>query len=332
MFSLRRLGHNQYRLGMILAFGSMMCFGSYNAFAKGLTAHLTPMTLLIVSELLMAAVIVVTFGFVPLLKEAVKLPRKTVGIAIAFGFLSSAIVPMLWFTGLTQTTAVNASVLNTADLIAVIIFGYFLLGERITVLQEIGAGVILAGILVVNLSGAIDSISVHRGDLLILLATQLSGLSTVLFKKYLSDIRPELTLTIRAIAGGMAVLGISLLIGHQYVAEISTFPVEKLFLLLAFVFFSRYMSLTMFYESLERLPMTTVALIQIGEPLFGMMFGAFVLGESIEQYHMAGAALIMAGLFLEQTSMDMWRTAKLRMTPYVPSLRVRAKQTEVAVA
>ena len=64
---------SQYRLGIILAFGALLWNGTYNALAKGLTPFLSPVSLLILSEALTAAFIVVTFGIVPLLKELRKM-------------------------------------------------------------------------------------------------------------------------------------------------------------------------------------------------------------------------------------------------------------------
>src|SRR3989344_1750919 len=58
---------SQYRLGLVLAFGSLLWGGTFNALAKGLTPFLSPMTLLVLSEALTALFIIITFGVVSLL-------------------------------------------------------------------------------------------------------------------------------------------------------------------------------------------------------------------------------------------------------------------------
>ncbi len=304
----RLFGHrSRQRTGLLLAFGSLMWLGTYSALAKGLTPFLSPVTLLVLSELLTAAFIVLTFGLFPLLREFARLTRKEVAIAIGIGLLNSAIAPLLWFKGLQQTTAINASMLSTGDVAAALLFGYVLLGERINRMQKIGVTVIIAGILVVNLGGAdAASFGLHYGDTLILLATQVFGLGAVLFKKYLSHVMPELAIAIRSLVASITVLCISLCVGSSFLVEVGNFPLEKVALLLAFSFFSRFLSLTMYYESLDRLPVTTLELIQAASPLSGLVFATIILGESVQYYHVLGGSLLVCGLLLEQTSGRMW--------------------------
>jgi drug/metabolite transporter (DMT)-like permease len=199
-----------------------------------------------------------------------------------------------------------------------------MLSEHMSRMQLIGMLTVIIGIVIVNVSGSDVGLNVHIGDLLILLGSVASGAGSVLFKKYLSHVMPELAIVIRNIAGIIAVGFISLIISHSVSAEVAAFPVQKVLLLLAFTFFSRYLNLTFFYEALDRLPATTLSLIQIASPLTGVLFAFLILGEHIHSYHILGGIFIVFGLMLEQTSEQSIRSMKGRGLLHLNFLRRHA--------
>ena len=293
---------SQRRLGMTLAFGSLLWSGTYNALAKGLTPYLSPISLLLISEALTALFIVLTYGIVPLFKKFLRLDAKTIRIAAGVGLLNSAIAPLLWFSGLARTSAINASMLSSAEILCVIVLSAFILHERITRMQMIGAGTVLLGVLIINLTSVDVALSVHIGDALILAGAFASGTGAVLFKRHLSHVMPELAVLIRNITGIVAVSILAFFIQHSLAQEVADFPMTKVLLLIAFTFFSRYLNITFYYEALDRLEATTVALIGIATPFSGLVFAYLILGESIHSYQILGGIFILFGLMLEQVS------------------------------
>lgn len=295
---------SQYTLGLTLAFGTLLVTGTYNSLAKGLMPFLSPMSLLVLSEALTGVFVIATFGLVPLLREFMKLDGKSLRMCIVIGLLNSAVAPLLWFTGLARTSAVNASILSSVDIIFILIFGYFLMREKIERMRLIGAGVVVSGIFVISLASFGEPISMHIGDLFILAGAMVFALGAVLFKKYLSHVMPELEILIRNVVGVTTVIVVSVLMGYTFVEEVVAFPARKILLLLAFAFFARYLNLTFFYEALERLPVTTFSLIMIASPLSGLLSAVIILGESVQPYQMLGAVVIVFGLLLEQCSLQ----------------------------
>ncbi len=301
---------NAHKLGLTLAFVSLLSNGSFNALAKGLTPYLSPLSLLLISEVLTACFVILTFGLVPLIKEFMRLNAKTIFICLGIGLLNSALAPLLWFKGLSLTTAVNASILAPAGLITSLLMGKWLLKEHVSRPQLLGALTIVAGIVVVNFTG-INSVSVNRGDMMIFFAAQIFSLGTVLFKKYLTHMMPELTIVLRNFGGIAVVFLASVFLQDAFViSEVAAFPVRLVLMLLAFVFFARYLNLACFYEALDRLPATTVELIDIASPLSGMVFAVAILGETIGMAHVIGGLFIILGLLIEQTSAESIRNLK----------------------
>lgn len=293
---------SQYRLGIVLAFGSLLWGGTYNALAKGLTPFLSPMTLLVLSEALTALFIIVTFGAVPLLREAMKTDRKTYFMCVTVGVFNSVLAPLLWFSGLAKTTAGNASLLASSEMLTVLLLGGLLLHEKITKMQAIGAGVIMAGVAIISFSSGSAMSGISTGDLLVMAGSIVSGAGVVLFKKHLSHAVPEFAILIRNLSAVIVVLGTGFFVDHWIVAEVQAFPLEKVLLLVAFTFFSRYLNLTFFYEALDRLKATTMSLIGIAAPLSGLLFAFLILGERIQSYQVLGGIFIVLGLMIEQVS------------------------------
>lgn len=294
-------GHER-RLGLLLAFGALVWTGTYNSLAKGLTPFLSPMTLLILSEALTALFIIITFGLVPLLKQLIRMDARSLRICVIYGLLNSALAPLLWFTGLKYTSAINASILTSGDVVAVLILSHFVLGERIGRMQFVGLLTIMLGILAVNIGGFEGGMAVRAGDAFILMGSLCSGCGSVLFKKYLSHVMPELAIAIRNISAVIAVSVISAIMQLSVAQEVAAFPFQKVLLLLAFTFFSRYLNLSFFYEALHRLPATTLSLVQAATPLSGLVFAYLLLGETVHSYQVLGCLFIIGGLIIENLS------------------------------
>lgn len=314
-------GHER-RLGILLAFGALVWSGTYNALAKGLTPYLSPMSLLILSEVLTAVFIVMTFGLVPLLRQMVRLDAKSFRMCVIYGIFNSVLAPLLWFTGLKLTSAVNASVLSASDIVCVLVLSQIFLGERMTKVQFAGLMTILLGIFVVNTGYHNGTVDVHLGDGLIILASFFSACGTVIFKKNLSHMMPELAILIRNIAAILTVSVLSVILEVSVAQEVAAFPLQKILLLLAFTFFSRYLNLTFFYEALDRLPAMTFSLIQVANPLSGIAFAFLLLGEEVQLYQMAGCGLILIGLTIENLSPKTIPTT-LRIQTLLETFRLR---------
>src|SRR3989344_6017215 len=156
----------------MLVFCSLVWTGTYGALAKGLTEFLSPMTLLILSEGLTALFIIMTFGLAPLLKEFWRLDGRSLFFAVVIGLLNSVLAPLLWFSGLSHTSAINASMLSSTEVIFTIIFASMFLGESLKRTQVVGAAIVLLGVAVINLLPNFFSVGeaaeIHMGDLLIL--------------------------------------------------------------------------------------------------------------------------------------------------------------------
>ncbi len=311
----RKIKESERSLGLSLAFASLLFGGTYSALAKGLTPFLSPMSLLIVSEGLTALFIVMTLGVVPLIALIRSMRRKDIAWATVVGVLNSGIAPLLWFSGLRYTTAINAAILNGADVLFMLVLGWWLLREHINRLQTVGALIVLGGVVLIHVANAHELLTLYRGDLFIFLGVGVFAFGAVLFKKHLSHVSAEAAIFIRNIVGMLGVLIVSLLLGANFLREIGAFPREGILLLLAFGFFARYLHLTLFYEALDRLPAIQMGLIDNAMPLSGVLAALLILGEQIQAYQFIGVVLIVTGLTLEHVSAESLKNLRRRAFP-----------------
>ncbi len=297
-------GTDTAQLGMTLAIGSVIFNGTYNAFAKGLTDFLSPVSLLLLSELLTAGFVILGIGIVPLMRILGKMRGKEFMAAMLVGALSSGIGPLLWFQGLSETTAVNASLLNGSSIIFMLFFGYIFLKEGINFMQGVGMLIVTGGIAVITVGQYGYNFTLNPGDGYIILSTGVISLGTIVFKKYLQDVHPQAALFVRNMSGILIALSLAAFIKHPFIQEIRSFPMAEVVILLCFGFFSRFLNLTFFYGSLQRISATKMALINQATPLASVFFAILILQEQIYTYHVLGITFIIFGLMLEQMSTE----------------------------
>ncbi len=308
--------NKQLQLGYIFAIGSLLSSGSFNALAKDLSPYLSPLSLIFLSESLTAFFIILSFGFFPLCTLCSELPRRDVFWAFVVGLFNSVLSPLLWYIGLSSTSASNASILSCADILTILFASYFILGESIERMQYVGAAIIFSGIIALNIqTGPLPLFAFNTGDLLLLLSGIVSGFGVVLYKKNIPHVMPELAILLRTLIASFSVgLFIMFSSAHSLKGDLHTFPLTKIISLLIFAFFARYINLSFFYEALKRLPAHTLSMIHIATPLSGLFFAWLLLSETLQYNQIFGVLLILLGVVVEHCAKPLAR--------HIPHLRL----------
>lgn len=158
------------------------------------------------------------------------------------------------------------------------------------------------GVVVVALRGFSQGFSVQSGDILVLAGALMYATGSVVFKKKLHTLHPEIVLFVRGLTAITFFFLISPFVDFNIVSEVRAFPFVLIGALLGYGFISRFMYLFTYYEAVERLPIHTISialpLISVGS----ILFSHIVLGEVIAWFHVIGAALIIGGTVLMQMS------------------------------
>jgi drug/metabolite transporter (DMT)-like permease len=232
-------------------------------------------------------------------REAAPALRRSWRILVALGILGVGNFNLLVYVGLTETTATNALLLNSACP-AFILALTFLAGlGRPSPRQLAGIALSLAGVVAIVTRGAptsVLSVSFARGDLWVLAAVLSWAAYTILLARRPADVEP------------LALLAVLIAIGVVWIAPFYAFELARgARLHLDAVSASAILYVALF-ASLAAYALWNAGVAAIGAsragaflhlmPAFGSVLAALVLGESFRAFHAAGIALILAGVTL----------------------------------
>src|SRR5438105_1407697 len=87
-------------IGWIALFVCILAGSTYYAFAKILTDALSPLSLFFVSELLTGFFVVLSYGFMPVMRSLLHVRKAEIIPLLCVGLASGTIAPLLLFPGL----------------------------------------------------------------------------------------------------------------------------------------------------------------------------------------------------------------------------------------
>lgn len=272
---------------------------TYVPLGKELSGAVTPLTLVLISEVFILFFTMMSFGIVSLGKEIADVRKKEVLPIVAFG-LFGLISNILFFTGMQMTTAVNAELFTRSRVLFGVVLSALFFKETFNRLQISGCGVLLGGIALITFQGFTHAFELNAGDGIVILSVLSLSIGTICIKKSLHRIHPELILSCRAAMTIVAFFLFSQFTDHTIIHEIRDFPLELLWTLLAFGFFSRFLYVLSFYEAVERISVSKVYVISTLNIIGTILVAHYYLHEALAWYHLAGALLIIIGTIMMQ--------------------------------
>lgn len=150
-----------------------------------------------------AILIVAVFLFPKIWQEIKGLTRKQWGFLILVGIIGGSIPFLLFFKGLTLTSAINAAFIHKTLFIWVSFLAWFFLREKFGKLQILALGLILAGNI---LLGGLKSWNFGVGELMIFGATLFWSIEYIFAKKLLKNLSPEMVAWGRMFIGAIVLL------------------------------------------------------------------------------------------------------------------------------
>ncbi|MBT5414382.1 MAG: DMT family transporter [Rhodospirillaceae bacterium] len=220
------------------------------------------------------------------------------GIVIALSFFGVGLFNTLLYIGLTETTAVNASLIQPLMPVVVILLSFLFFRDRIRPLQALGLVLSFTGAMLVVARGDIGVLTAFRpniGDLWVFAGLVAYGLYAVWLRR-----KPAMS--------PLGFVAISFLLGAvmllpAYLVELSAgFAVPLTFnagiAVLYVAIFPSILAFLFFNRGVELVGANRVAMFFPLLPMFGSTMAVLFLGESVAWYHGAGAVLILGGIVL----------------------------------
>lgn len=289
---------SSHTIGWLALAICIVAAGTYTTFAKILTGTLSPLTLFFLSEMLTGFFVLFSFGLMPVVRYLATLKRRHVLCMIAVGLLSSTAAPLMLFTGIRLSSAVNASFFGSMEPFFMLILAIFVLNESVRREHFISAMLMMLGMLTIALRGFTQGFSPQTGDILLVLSSLSFAGGSILFRKFLHHVEPHAVLFARSSVGVTCFFLISPFMQHPLITELRLLPLSILPVLIGYALISRFLNIFSFYQALDRLPVSAVSLLLNLSVLVAILMAHFVLGETVYMFHIAGGGLILLGSIL----------------------------------
>ncbi len=280
-------------------------------FVLGRAMHLViPPMLMAEIRWSLALVIILPFLLPRLIANREVIRRHWLKLSV-MAILSVASFNTLVYIGLTMTTATNATLLQSAVPIVILLISGTLLKEHIAVKQWLGVAISLLGVITL----------ITQGDLTQLLHLQINQGDIWILGAVLSWAIYSITLRWRpAELDGFTFFGVTVAVGVVVLLPFAWYDLNhsqpvvwelNVYLTLVYMAICPSILAYLFWNrGVEELGAPKAGLFIHLMPIFGLLLSALFLDETVYSYHFVGMILIFAGIYLAVISDVMKRIRK----------------------
>jgi drug/metabolite transporter (DMT)-like permease len=277
---------------MLLAL-SVLWGGSF--FFNGVILRELPPFTAVAGRLAIAAVLL--FAMLRVARVAPPSGARTWAALFVMGLLNNAVPFCLVFWGQTQIASGLAAILNAVTPVSTVLVAHVLTpDEKLTDPKIAGVLLGLAGVAVVVGPEALRGVGTDVWAQLAVLAAGLcyafAGIHGRRFKAMLLD--PRATAAGSVAAAAVLLIPVALLVDHPWELAAPSAPTWAA--LMGLAGFSTALAYVLFFRILASAGATNVMLVTLLVPVSAVLLGVAFLGERLEPQHLAGMALIGAGL------------------------------------
>lgn len=208
----------------------------------------------------------------------------------------SLVAPFLYMYGLSETTAVNTSLLLNTESLFTVIIAFIFLRERAAKKDYVGMILIIVGAIFITTSGEFMNLELTKGifgNILVIGACLFWGIDNNL-SKFLSKKQDLLLITIlKCSIGGIILLILSMVIGITFTLSLTTIPYIFTVGALSIGF-----SIMLFLFALREIGAMKTGVIFSTSSLIGALFAFIVLGESITAIQIIAGFIMLYGIYL----------------------------------
>ncbi|MCD8198462.1 MAG: DMT family transporter [Lachnospiraceae bacterium] len=236
------------------------------------------------------------FALYPLLYHKVcRLKKGMYSRAFGLGMVQTFLQYFFFYIGMANVTGVKGSIINAANsFFAIVLAHFFIRGEQMNPQKAIGCLLGLSGVIAVNWGGDFSGGFSLTGEGFMLIAGFSYGAAQILSKKLVRDENPVSIICYNFLFGGASLLAIGFLMG----GTIPHFTGKSLLLLFYMGIISAgafsIWTLLLKYNQVSR-----VSMFNFMTPVYGCLFSALVLGESLWRPEvLAALALVCVGILI----------------------------------
>jgi drug/metabolite transporter (DMT)-like permease len=274
---------------------AMALTGANVAFGKAIAAEVSVYVFVLFRFALASAALALLVGREPgpKLTEMAYTQWRDLILMALFGLVGFIV---LMFEGLRRTAAADAGIITAALPAVVAVLGVALVGDRLSQLQLVAVGLAVAGLLLVQATGVHGGVTTLLGNLLVVAAVLCEASFVVLGKRLAPPYRP-LRLSLGANLAGL-VLSLPLAVAALPGFDIGAVQPSMWLLGTWYSLSSGVICLWLWYRSLPYVETWLAGLATAAIPVVALATSALYLGEAIDGWRLAGAALVIAAIIL----------------------------------
>ncbi len=221
-------------------------------------------------------------------------------LLLFLGVLSVTLANGLTYVGATMSTAINGAMVTSAGPMATVAVAYLYFRERASWRQIQGIVLSSVGVLTILAHGSVENLaqlSFNWGDLLYFFGILAWALYSLLLRRVSPELSPLVVVTLMFAVGILTFLPLHLIFEEKSFGEIPpTLPVIAAFFYVGL--FPSVLSFISWNVAVKVIGTNRAIPFNHLNPLITTMLAFLFLHEEIAAYHLAGAALIFAGIFL----------------------------------
>jgi drug/metabolite transporter (DMT)-like permease len=225
--------------------------------------------------------------------------REELPFILVMGAVGITAFNCFLYAALHHTTVVNASLINTLMPVMTFVLALVVLRDRLRFVQVMGVAVAFAGAVMIIAKGNVASLidmALNRGDVLVIVGLTFWAVYTILLRWRPTKLPLTLFLPTTIFFGALfhlpfMVWEISAVGGFDVTVEVAAS-------LLYLAIFPSVLAYIIWNRSVAAIGPGRTGMYMYLMPFFGAALGVWLLGEDFFFYHLAGIALIFAGIAL----------------------------------
>jgi drug/metabolite transporter (DMT)-like permease len=215
-----------------------------------------------------------------------------------FGAVGAGGFTLLGYWGVSYTTAINATLLNSSLPLFVVPLSWLMLGLTVSARQLVGLMLSLAGVATIVSDGSVQTFAqlrVNPGDFLILGGAFVWAIYTVTLR-WRPPLR-ALSFLFTTVAAAAAV-SLPFYVWELGMGGMTTVTPAAVVTIGYLAIFPSIVAYICWNEAVAALGPNVVGFFNPVIPVFGILFAVILLGEPFRPYHLAGFALVLSGVVL----------------------------------
>ena len=221
--------------------------------------------------------------------------RETLWKFFIIGTFGTSLYFTVLLVALIYTTPVNAAVMQQTEMIYSLLFAYFFLGERPTVMQLAGTVLIVAGVSVLLIN---NGFSLNwKGDLLIIGSTWMLQLGSTVAKKLPTELDYKLVAAARNFFALPVLILVSLFLWYKGALFVK--PVYQFWGVLFYMGIFKYaLAMIFWYLALKKLDLAKITALYLSYPVLSFILSVLLGFDKVEAHKILGMLLTLAGAYM----------------------------------